>query len=68
MDINEIKKFAENIKFDKTTNVLLGVGFETDIHKLRQTRKDTGGDILKFGDSFSELVEQLGTLNDNELI
>ena len=35
MDINEIKKFAENIKFDKTTNVLLGVGFETDIHKLR---------------------------------
>lgn len=31
MDINEIKKFAENIKFDKTTNIILGLGFEKDI-------------------------------------
>lgn len=30
-DINEIKKFADNIKFDKVTNMVLGVGFEYDI-------------------------------------
>ena len=30
-DFNEIKKFAENIKFDKITNMVLGVGFEKDL-------------------------------------
>lgn len=30
-DLNEIKKFADNVQFDKSINMILGVGFEYDI-------------------------------------
>lgn len=67
-DFNDIKKFAENLKFDKETKIILDIGFEDDIQRIKNAKNNTDKDLLKFEKNFTELVEKLGNISDNELI